>query len=83
MDRRVLNPAERLTPEQALRAFTHGSAYADHQEHRKGSLGRGKLADFVVLTDDPLQIRHEEIGSIGVVATVVGGQLHYGELPGR
>jgi hypothetical protein len=80
---RVLNPAERLTPEQALRAFTYGSAYADHQEHRKGSLGRGKLADFVVLTDDPLQVRHEQIGSIGVVATVVGGQLRYGELAGR
>ena len=80
---RVLNPAEQLTPAQALRAFTYGSAYADHQEHRKGSLTRGKLADFVVLSDDPLQISPERIGSIQVGATVVGGQLRHGELNAR
>ncbi|MFG2794856.1 amidohydrolase [Streptomyces sp. NPDC048419] len=79
----VLNPAERLTPAQALRAFTYGSAYADHQEHRKGNLARGKLADFVVLTDDPLEIAPDRLGSIGVVATVVGGHLRHGELASR
>lgn len=77
---RILNPKERLTPAQALRAFTYGSAYADHQEHRKGSLTRGKLADFVVLTDDVLHIAHERIGSIQIVATIVGGKPRYGTL---
>ena len=77
---RILNPAERLTPAQALRAFTYGSAYADHQEHRKGSLTRGKLADFVVLTDDVLHVAHERIGSIQIVATIVGGKPRYGTL---
>jgi len=77
---RVLNPKERLTPAQAVRAYTYGSAYADHQEHRKGTLTRGKLADFVVLTDDPLQIDPSTIGSIQVAATIVGGQIRHGQL---
>ena len=77
---RVLNPRERLTPTQALRAFTYGSAYADHQEHRKGSLTRGKLADFVVLTNDPLQVAAKKIDSIRVAATIIGGQIRHGEL---
>ncbi|YCK79953.1 amidohydrolase (plasmid) [Arthrobacter sp. D3-18] len=77
---RILNPAERLTPAQALRAFTYGSAYADHQEHRKGSLTRGKLADFVVLTDDLLHVPPEQIGSIQVAATIIGGTPRYGTL---
>ncbi len=77
-DGTVLNPAERLTPYQALRAFTYGSAYADHQEHRKGSLTRGKLADFVVLSDDLLSVEPERIGTLSVHATVVGGVVRYG-----
>lgn len=74
---RVLNPAERVTPLQALRAFTIGSAYADRQEHRKGRLARGLLADFVVLSDDPLTVGHERIRDIGVRMTVVGGKVGY------
>lgn len=80
LGRRVLNPGERLTVAQALRAFTYGSAFADHQEHRKGSLERGKLADFAVLTDDPIQVETRCINSIEVVATVVGGHLRHGDL---
>jgi len=75
-----LNPAERLTPDQALRAFTHGSAYAERAEGRKGTLERGKLADLVVLADDPLSVDHDAIGEIGVVATVVGGEVRFGPL---
>lgn len=79
----VLNPAERLTPAQALRAYTYGSAYADHQEHRKGTLARGKLADFVALTDDLLQIAPDRIGGIGVTATVIGGRIRHGDITTR
>jgi hypothetical protein len=71
------NPAEAVTAEQALRAFTHGSAYAAHEEARKGTLSRGKLADFVVLSDDPLSVRPESIREIEVGATVVAGSLVY------
>lgn len=75
---RMLGPDERLTVTQALRAFTLGSAYADHQEHRKGSLARGKLADLVVLSDDLHTVPPERIGAIEVVATVVGGEVRHG-----
>lgn len=74
----MLNAAERLTPLQALRAYTVGSAYADHSEHRKGTLSRGKLADFVVLSDDLLAVAPETIGDLSAVATVVGGVVRHG-----
>lgn len=80
---RVLGTDERIGAVDALRAFTIGSAYADHQEHRKGTLSRGKLADFVVLSDDPLAVDTGRIGSIGVVATIVGGEVRHGELVSR
>jgi predicted amidohydrolase YtcJ len=77
---RTLNPAEALTPAQALRAFTYGSAYAERQEHRKGTLSRGKLADFVLLSDDVLTIDSTRIGEVEVVATVVGGAVRHGRV---
>jgi predicted amidohydrolase YtcJ len=74
---RTLGQAERLTAHEALRAFTYGSAYADLQEHRKGSLTVGKLADLTVLSDDPTQVDHDRIADLEVVATVVGGEVRY------
>lgn len=71
------NPAEAVTAEQALRAFTYGSAYAAHEEHRKGTLTRGKLADFVVLSDDLLSVPPESIRNLEVGATVIGGAFAY------
>jgi len=68
---------EALTPAQALRAYTYGSAYADHQEHNKGTLERGKLADFVVLSDDILSVDPTTIRDLQVGATVVGGEVMY------
>ena len=75
---RQLNLAERLTPAQALRAFTYGAAYADHQEHRKGSISRGKLADFVVLSDDLMSVDPGRIEDVEVQATIVGGIIKHG-----
>lgn len=74
----VLNAAEALTVDQAVRAWTVGSAYADHQEHRKGRLTRGRLADLVVLGDDLYTVAPERIEAVEVVATVVGGETRYG-----
>ncbi|MER7010858.1 amidohydrolase [Saccharopolyspora sp. NPDC000359] len=73
----VLNADERLTPLQALRAYTRGSAYADHQEHRKGRLARGMLADFTVLSDDLTRVDPRAIKDIEVTATVVGGEVKH------
>ncbi|HEY3682140.1 MAG TPA: amidohydrolase [Streptosporangiaceae bacterium] len=70
-------PEEAVTAEEALRAYTVGSAYAVHEEDRKGTLAPGKLADFAVLSDDLLAVPPERIRAITVGATVVGGAVAY------
>jgi predicted amidohydrolase YtcJ len=70
-------PDEALTPLQALHAWTLGSAHAAFEEHRKGSLVPGKLADLVVLSGDPTAVDPEQIASLQVLATVVGGQTRH------
>jgi predicted amidohydrolase YtcJ len=71
------NPGEAVTAEQALRAWTWGSAYASRQEHVKGSIAPGMLADLVVLSEDPTTVSPERIGGLEVLATIVGGQPRY------
>ncbi|RFC77104.1 amidohydrolase [Streptomyces sp. AcE210] len=66
---------EAVTARQALRAYTIGSAYAVHEEHVKGTLSRGLLADFAVLSGDLLGVAPERIGELTVGATVVGGKV--------
>ncbi|RZQ63327.1 amidohydrolase [Amycolatopsis suaedae] len=73
----LLGAEERITPEQALRAYTAGSAYAAFRERDVGTLEVGKLADLAVLSDDPTDA--EGLERARVVATVVGGELVYQE----
>jgi predicted amidohydrolase YtcJ len=54
----------------------HG-AYASKEEHLKGSITPGKLADFVVLSEDPRTIDPEKIKDITIARTVVGGNTVY------
>jgi len=68
-------PEERLTVEEALRAYTAGSAYAAFEENEKGTIAPGKLADVVVLSDDLFKIAPERIKDARVVLTVVGGKV--------
>jgi predicted amidohydrolase YtcJ len=70
-----LGPAEALTPAQALHSYTAGSAYAAFREHDLGTLEPGKLADFAVLSGDPLD--EAALDGIRVLGTVVGGDLRY------
>jgi predicted amidohydrolase YtcJ len=70
-------PEQRIRPEEALRAYTVSAAWAAFEEKEKGSLEIGKLADFVVLSDDPLSVRPEALEKIRVDATVVGGSVVY------
>jgi predicted amidohydrolase YtcJ len=71
---KVYGPKQRCTVEQALRAFTLGSAYAEFAEQHKGSVEAGKLADFVVLDRDPRKVDPKAIKDIAVLRTVVDGQ---------
>jgi predicted amidohydrolase YtcJ len=71
----VLLPEEAISPEQALRLYTVNAAYASFEEDIKGSLSPGKLADIVVLSEDPTRVPPEEIKDIKVVMTMVGGEV--------
>jgi predicted amidohydrolase YtcJ len=72
------NAAEAVTPFEALRAYTYGSAYASRAERVKGSIEPGKLADFTVLSEDPTAVDPSRIAGLRVLATIVGGEIRYG-----
>jgi len=71
------NEGEAVTPFEALRAYTLGSAYASRAEHVKGSIEAGKLADFAVLSEDPTAVDPSRIAGLEVIATIVGGEIRY------
>jgi predicted amidohydrolase YtcJ len=73
-DRPAWRPEESLTVEQALRAATVNAAWLAGDERRRGKLIPGFLADLVVLDRDPLAVEPEELPSLQVVATMVGGR---------
>jgi hypothetical protein len=68
-------PEQRIAVEEALRAYTSTAAWAAFEENEKGTLSPGKLADFVVLSADPLSIGAERIEKATVKVTVVGGKV--------
>ena len=71
------NAGEAITAEEALRAYTWGSAYASKAEHAKGSIEVGKLADLTVLSEDPVAVSPDRIAGLKVLATLVGGRCRY------
>ena len=70
-------PEQKLTIDEAIAAYTSGSAYAEFMEKDKGMLGPGMLADFVVLDRDITRVAPEEILKTKVLRTVVGGKTVY------
>jgi predicted amidohydrolase YtcJ len=76
-DRPAWYPEERLTVEEAIRAYTEGPAYASGEERVKGKLLPGYLGDFVALSRDPLTVGPDELPEIRVEMTVVGGTVRY------
>jgi predicted amidohydrolase YtcJ len=68
---------QRITVDEALRVNTLNGAYATHEEAIKGSITTGKLADFVVLAEDPHSVDPQKLKDIQVVRTVVGGLTAY------
>jgi predicted amidohydrolase YtcJ len=67
-------PAQKITVEEALRAYTQTAAFASFDERIKGTLVAGKLADFVMLERNIFEIPPEEIRNVRVAATFVGGR---------
>lgn len=68
-------PKEKISVEEALRAYTAGNAFAVFAENRRGKLAPGYLADLVVLDQDLTAIPPEAIDRVGVRVTVVGGKV--------
>jgi predicted amidohydrolase YtcJ len=74
-------PDQALPLNRAIWAYTLGAAYAGGEERLKGTITEGKLGDLVVLREDPFTIPPERLTEAGIMATIVGGQLMFGELP--
>jgi predicted amidohydrolase YtcJ len=67
-------PEQKITVEDALKAYTINGAYASFDESIKGSLERGKLADIVLMDRDITRVAPETIRDANVLLTVVGGR---------
>lgn len=68
-------PEQKISVEEAVRAFTWGAAYAEFQENWKGTLEPGKLADLVILSDDIFTIDPVKIRDVTVLKTIVDGRV--------
>jgi predicted amidohydrolase YtcJ len=74
-------PEQKITVEEALRAYTIDAAFASFDERRKGSLERGKLADFTIIDRDITRIPPVEIAESRVIRTVAGGRTVFEASP--
>jgi predicted amidohydrolase YtcJ len=70
-------PEQKISVQEAIEAYTINNAYAVFEEKEKGSISVGKLADFVVLSDDLLSVDPVSIETIQVEMTVLGGKVVY------
>lgn len=70
-------PAEKMTRQEALKSFTIWAAEGQFEDHCKGSLEVGKLADFVVVDRDPMTCPEMEIKDVKALTTVLGGEVVY------
>jgi predicted amidohydrolase YtcJ len=73
----IIGEKERLTPYEALQAITTWSAYQHFEEHQKGTLEVGKLADMIILDKNPLKASPSEIKEIKVLETIKDGVIVY------
>ena len=74
---RVWGPEQRVTIDQALKIGTINGAYASYDENHKGSITAGKLADFVILEQDPHAVDPDKLKDVRIMRTVVGGKTAY------
>ncbi|HEY7063216.1 MAG TPA: amidohydrolase [Chloroflexota bacterium] len=73
----VLDARQAITLDEAICFQTTGAAYGGFEEHEKGSLEIGKLADLIVVSQDPYAVPHEQLDQIKVDLTMVGGEVVY------
>jgi hypothetical protein len=68
-------PEERISIKKALEMYTSKAAYASFDEKGKGTISKGKLADLVLLSDDPTTVPPERLKDITVDMTIIGGEV--------
>ena len=74
---RLWGPNQRISVSEALKICTINGAYASYEENMKGSITQGKLADYVMLSNDPHDTEPDSIKKVGIMRTVVGGKTVY------
>ena len=74
---KVLGPEHRVSPWVALQAQTIWAAYQHFEEDQKGSIEIGKLADFAILSDNPLTVEPQKLASLKVMETIKQGRSVY------
>ena len=72
-----MGPNQGVTIDEALQMFTINGAFASFEEHLKGAITSGKLADLVVLSGDPRAIPAEDLRSLSVEMTMIDGRVAY------
>ena len=77
MNGNVWGASQKVSVEEAIKVGTIHGAYASYEEDRKGSLEVGKLADLVVLSEDPTRVDPMTIIDIPIERTMVGGKWVY------
>jgi len=70
-------PEQKISVEEAARAYTVGSAFAEFQDKEKGTITPGRLADLVILSQDIFKIDPNEIEKVKVVMTIMDGRVVY------
>jgi len=73
----LLDTQERVSLQDTIRAYTLGAAYAGRRENSEGSLELGKLADWIVVSQDLFKIPANQMGKTEVLLTMVGGKVVY------
>ena len=76
---KIYHPEERISVQQAVDAYTRGSAYSQFAEGRVGALMPGRLADLAVLSQDLFSVQPQDIANTRVLMTMVGGRIVYDE----
>lgn len=71
----TVRPNESITRQQALRAYTYESAYAEFAENQKGTLTKGKLADLAILSQDIFSVTPDVLPNTQSILTILGGKI--------